>query len=122
MEKPITIYGDGKQVRDVLYVTDLVNAYDLFVQKRDEIHHGVYNIGGGVENTMSLLELLHILEDLTGKRSKITFDNWRPSDQKVYISDISKVKRILGWQPEVSPKEGVGRLAKWVGENIELFE
>jgi CDP-paratose 2-epimerase len=122
MEKPITIYGDGKQVRDVLYVTDLVKAYDLFVQKRDEIHHGVYNIGGGVENTMSLLELLDILEDLTGKRSKITFDNWRPSDQKVYISDISKVKRNLGWRPEVNPKEGVGRLAKWVGENIELFE
>ena len=118
MEKPITIYGDGKQVRDVLYVTDLVNAYDLFVQKREKIHHAVYNIGGGVENTMSLLELLDILEDLTGKRSKITFDNWRPSDQKVYISDISKAKSDFGWKPKVNPKEGVGRLAKWVGETI----
>jgi CDP-paratose 2-epimerase len=119
--KPITIYGDGKQVRDVLYVDDLVKAFDAFVQKRDNIHHDVYNIGGGVENTMSLLELLDILEDLTGKRSKIVFDDWRPSDQKVYISDIAKAKRELGWKPEISPSEGVKKLVEWVEENKELF-
>jgi len=80
-----------------------------------------YNIGGGAENTMSLLELLDILEDSTGKRSKISFDDWRPSDQKVYVSDITKAKRELRWTSEVSPKEGVRKLVGWVEENKELF-
>lgn len=122
MEKPITIYGDGKQVRDVLYVADLVKAFDAFVQKRDEIHHTVYNIGGGAENTLSLLELLDILEDLTGKRSVITFDDWRPSDQKVYISDVTKAQNELGWDPVVDIKEGVSKLVEWINENKWLFE
>ena len=121
LEKPITIYGDGKQVRDVLYVADLVKAFDAFVQKRDKFHHSVYNIGGGAENTMSLLELLDILDDLTGKRSEIKFDKWRPSDQKVYVSDIAKAKRELGWKPEVSPTKGVKRLAEWVEANKGLL-
>ncbi len=121
LDKPITIYGDGKQVRDVLYISDLVKAYDAFLDRRKQVHGGIFNTGGGIENTMSLLELLDILEELTGKRSKITFADWRPSDQKVYISDVSKAKRVLGWEPKVSPKEGVEMLADWVGENNRLF-
>ncbi|RKY96666.1 MAG: nucleoside-diphosphate sugar epimerase, partial [Candidatus Hydrothermota bacterium] len=89
---PITIYGDGKQVRDVLYITDLLNVYDLFKENSKKFRGEVFNIGGGRENTVSLLELLNILEEKIGKRSKITFEDWRPSDQKVYISDISKAK------------------------------
>lgn len=119
--KPITIYGDGKQVRDALYVADLVRAFDAFIQKKDEIHHSVFNIGGGKENVMSLLELLDILEDLTGKKSTISFGYWRPSDQKVYISNITKAKRVLGWRAKVHPKEGVRKLVGWVEENKELF-
>lgn len=119
--KPITIYGDGKQVRDVLYVTDLVKAYDAFIQRRDKIHHGVYNVGGGPNNKMSLLELIEILKDSTGKISPISFDKWRPSDQKVYISNISKAALELGWKPDVGPKDGVTKLAEWVKGNKEIF-
>lgn len=118
LDKPITIYGDGKQVRDVLYVTDLGNAFDAFVQKGG---NGVYNIGGGIEKTLSLLELLDILEEITDKRSVIKYRDWRPSDQKVYISDLDKVQKELGWKPEISAEEGVGMLAEWVQANKNLF-
>lgn len=117
--KPITIYGDGKQVRDMLYVTDLVAAFDAFVQKREKIHHGVYNMGGGAGNTMSVRELLEYLWDLTGKRSEVSCEDWRPSDQKVYISDISKAKKELGWKPVINSKEGVEKLAEWVNSLSE---
>lgn len=120
--KPITIYGDGKQVRDILYVTDLVNAFDSFLQRKNQLSGEVFNMGGGPENTISLLELLDMLEQLTGKRSKISFSNWRPSDQKVYVSNISKAKEKLRWSPKVSPKEGVEKLANWVLENKRLFK
>jgi CDP-paratose 2-epimerase len=117
--KPITIYGDGKQVRDLLYVDDLVQAYDRFVESDSK--HAIFNIGGGQENTTSLLEFLGILEKGIGKMSKVSFSNWRPSDQKVYISDISVVKKKLNWEPKISPKEGVERIIKWVKENIAMF-
>lgn len=119
--KPITLFGDGKQVRDVLYVSDLVRVYDAFIQRRDKIHHGVYNVGGGPNNKMSLLELVEMLKDTTGMKSPISFDKWRPSDQKVYISNISKAALELGWKPEVSPKDGVTKLAEWVSENKGIF-
>ena len=119
LDKPITIYGDGKQVRDVLYVKDLIRAYDLFINSN--LKQAVFNIGGGPENTLSLLGLLDLLEGLTGKRAKISYENWRPSDQKVYISDISKVKEKLRWNPRVDPREGVNKLVKWVRENKGLF-
>jgi len=117
--KPITIYGDGRQVRDLLYVTDLIKAYDKFI--KSDLKHAVFNIGGGVGNTSSLLEFLNLLEKETGKKARITFSNWRPSDQKVYISDISKIKKELGWQPKVSVKQGVKRLITWVKRNRRLF-
>jgi len=95
--KPITIYGNGKQVRDVLNVKDLVNLFDIFIKINKS---GVYNIGGGSENTISLLELLEKLPE-----TEIKFDNWRNSDQKVYISDISKVKKELKWEPKIGVDE-----------------
>ena len=120
LEKPITIYGDGKQVRDVLYVKDLVNAFDLFVNSN--LKQGVFNTGGGANNTISLLELLDLLQKLTGKKSELTFSDWRPSDQKVYISDISKIGEKLDWKPQISPEEGVLKLVEWVKGNKDILK
>ena len=108
-------------MREVLYVTDLVEAFYAFIKKSNSIQNSVYNIGGGVENTLSLLELLDLLEEITGKRSDIRYDKWRPSDQKVYISDLKKAKEELGWKPKVSPREGVKLLVEWVKDNINIF-
>lgn len=119
LDKPITIYGNGKQVRDLLYVDDLIEAYDRFIESN--LRHAVFNIGGGPENTISLLEFLDILEKETGKRSKITYGDWRPSDQKVYISDVSKVTKALNWRPKINPKEGMKKLISWIKDRKELF-
>ena len=112
MGKPITIYGDGKQVRDVLYVDDLVNAYDLFTNSN--LKQGVFNIGGGSENTLSLLELLDLLDNSAVKRTKIVYDEWRLSDQKVYISDIEKANLKLRWKPKIGVEEGIKKLINWI--------
>ncbi len=119
LNQPITIYGDGKQVRDLLYVDDLIEGYDAFV--KSNLKHAVFNIGGGPNNTVSLLEFLDLLQKETGTRMKISFSDWRPSDQKVYISSIAKVKDGLNWQPKVSVSDGVKRLIKWAKENKSLF-
>ncbi len=119
--KPITIYGDGKQVRDMLYVSDLVAAFDAFLERRKQVHHGVFNMGGGPENTLSLLELLDLLKELTGEGPEVSYADWRPSDQRCYISDITRAGEKLGWHPKVAPKEGVEKLVDWIQENKEIF-
>jgi CDP-paratose 2-epimerase len=118
--KPITVYGDGKQVRDVLYVSDLIDAFDKFLNSK--LKHEVFNIGGGPKNTLSLLELLEMLKWMSGMNPKISFAGWRPADQKVYISNINKAKALLNWEPKTSPKDGVGRLENWISNNIRLFK
>jgi CDP-paratose 2-epimerase len=117
--KPVTIYGNGKQVRDMLYVDDLVNAFDRFI--KSDAERGLFNIGGGEGNTISLLEFLDELKLLTGKAPKVTFSDWRPSDQKVYITDIRKVKEKLGWRPQTSVREGIAQLTCWIKENKHYF-
>jgi len=119
MDRKITIFGDGKQVRDVLYVEDLVKAFDAFIQKKTGSN--VFNIGGGPDNTLSLLEFVEIIESKTGNKMTMGFDKWRPSDQKVYISDISKVKGVLGWSPTVTREKGIEKLIEWVGQNRSCF-
>ena len=119
--KDITIYGDGKQVRDVLFVDDLVRAFNHAITNPNIAKGEVFNIGGGQGYTLSLLKLLEILRKLTGKNPGVKFSDWRPHDQKVYISDIRKAKEKLGWEPTVDPEKGVGRLVEWVKENKSLF-
>lgn len=120
LKRPITIYGDGKQVRDILYVEDLVSAYDKFF--KSDIRHDVYNIGGGSENTISLLEFIEMIEGETGLKMEYRFSDWRPLDQKVYISDISKVSKRLDWAPKISPGFGIKLLIEWVKDNIRMFK
>ncbi len=119
--KPITIYGDGRQVRDILYVNDLVNAYELAVKNIKKTAGKVYNIGGGPDNTLSLLELIDYLEKLLGKKIKFSFSGWRQGDQLVYVSDIRKAKKDFGWKPETGVKDGVSELYSWVKDNKNLF-
>jgi len=119
-DKPITIYGNGKQVRDMLYVDDLIEAFNCFLNS--DLKRGLFNIGGGPKNTISLLEFLEELEKLTGKRPKINFADWRPSDQKVYITDTSKLEKTLNWKIKTPVKEGIRKLTQWVQENKIYFE
>ncbi len=117
--KPITIYGNGKQVRDMLYADDLVDAFNRFINSG--LERGLFNIGGGADNTISLLEFLDELQALTGKRPKVKFADWRPSDQKVYITDTSKIEKALNWKIKVGVKDGLRKLADWVKENDRYF-
>ena len=119
--KPLKIYGDGKQVRDVLFVEDLVKCYDMAIKNIDKVSGKAYNIGGGPENQLSLLELISYLEEFLGKKIRYTFHDWRPGDQKVFVCNISKAKREFGWEPKIGVKEGVKKLFDWVNENKKLF-
>jgi CDP-paratose 2-epimerase len=117
--KPVTIYGNGKQVRDMLYVDDLVDAFNRFINS--DLKSGLFNIGGGPDNTISLLEFLDELEILTNKRPKVGFADWRPSDQKVYITDTSKLEKQLNWKTRTRVKDGIAKLSKWVEGNENFF-
>lgn len=113
--KPITIYGDGKQVRDILFITDLLAVFDQAVENIDETKGRVYNIGGGRKNFLSIIELLELMEREPGiKPSEISFDPWRLADQKVYISNSAKARRDFGWMPKVSREEGITKLCHWM--------
>ena len=120
--KGVNIYGDGKQVRDTLFMDDLISAFELAVKHINSTKGKAYNMGGGHKNTISLLELLSLLEKLNGRKIGSKYFDWRPADQKVYISDIAKAKRDFKWEPKVSPQEGIARLHQWVEDNISLFK
>lgn len=119
--KPITIYGDGKQIRDVLHVKDLVRAYEAAAARPDEASGQAFNIGGGPGNTMSLLELLAYLKDELRIDIPLRWDDWRPGDQPVFVCNLAKARERLGWQPRIGVREGVKDLAQWVSQNQALF-
>jgi len=112
--RPITIYGDGKQVRDILYVSDLVEALLLARRHAPTVAGQAFNIGGGPQNTTSLLELLSLIEELEDHAPGVEWGDWRPGDQRYYVSGFTKFQRATGWCPKVSVAEGVRRLHRWL--------
>jgi len=118
----ISIYGDGKQVRDILEVSDLISAYKLAIKKINKTKGEVYNIGGGKENTFSLLELVEYLEKKLNKKISLDFYNWRPGDQKIFVSNNKKFIEDTGWNIKIDKFKGVNRLITWVEKNIELIK
>lgn len=121
-DKPITLYGDGKQVRDILFVDDLVNAFILAQNNIDRISGNAFNIGGGVNNTVSLLELIDMIKIVSGEKPEVRLEDWRSSDQKYYVSNFDKFKAATGWTTTVGPMEGVNKLYEWLLENASPSE
>lgn len=117
--RPLNIYGTGKQVRDILYAADLCRAFDAFFRERKP---GIYNIGGGMETAISLLECIDILKKITGTKPRVNFCPGRKGDLRYFVCDSSKAKRDLNWKAKVSPEEGVTNLVGWIRENIHLFK
>ncbi|MGV3774195.1 MAG: NAD-dependent epimerase/dehydratase family protein [Verrucomicrobiales bacterium] len=112
--EPITIFGDGKQVRDVLFVEDLVNAFLLAQKSIGRISGEAFNMGGGPSHAISLLELLDIIKDLHGRKPEVIFKDWRLADQQYYVSDTRKFSKATGWAPEVRARHGIKRLYEWL--------
>ena len=120
--KPFTIYGDGKQVRDLLYIDDLARAFELAIQHIDRTAGQVYNLGGGPERSLTIwTETRPLLEKLAGRVLNVNYGDWRPGDQRVYLSDIRKAKAEFGWEPRIVPEEGLRKLWEWTQANKHLF-
>ncbi len=117
--RPLSIYGDGKQVRDLLYIDDLVRAYRQAIERIDSVAGQIFNIGGGPEHTISIWHEFHpMLTQLHGSAVPAPrFADWRPGDQRVCILNIDKAQQLLGWSPQVSVASGVERLWQWVAEH-----
>jgi len=119
--KPIYIYGNGKQVRDLLFIDDLVDLYEVIIRKIELAKEKIFNIGGGPKNCASLLQVLEIFKKLGCKPAKLIYKDWRPGDQKIYISDICLANEILGWKPKIDIQRGIGNLFDWVRDNKRII-
>jgi CDP-paratose 2-epimerase len=119
--KPINIYGNGKQVRDVLHVKDLCRAYERAILKQGQISGEALNIGGGPRNTLSLLELIQFIENKLKIRLNLKYSRWRPGDQPLYVSDLRKAKKLLGWEPKISAKKGLAEIIRWSRDHVSLL-
>jgi CDP-paratose 2-epimerase len=119
-QRIITLYGDGMQVRDVLHAEDLVNAFMLAWSNINRLSGRAFNIGGGVERTVSLLELIDLIATVYGVTPTIAFETSRAGDQRYYVSDISAFRQATGWEPRVSPRAGIRRLYDWLLESRRI--
>lgn len=121
--RPITIFGDGKQVRDMLFIDDLLDVYVAVLQRIDKIAGRVYNMGGGPANTISVwTEAGPLIEKLHGSKIPVAYKGWRPGDQKVCVLDNAKARREFGWEPKVGVMDGIEKLYRWVKNNADLFK
>ncbi len=116
--RPITIYGDGLQVRDALHVNDAVAAWLGLLDHIDEVAGRVFNLGGGSQNSVSLLELVALIKQLRGADPQLRFEAWRPGDQPWYVSDIRAISSAIGWQPEISLCDGLATLERWLNHRF----
>ncbi len=117
LEQPFTISGNGKQVRDVLHADDMIRLYFSALDKIESLKGEAFNIGGGVQNSLSLLELFRLLEEILDTRLVYTRLPARESDQRVFIADCGKIERCLGWKPEVDKTTGVKKMLSWIQQN-----
>ncbi len=112
--EPITIYGDGQQVRDILWVDDLVEALRGAMDRIDTVSGKVFNLGGGAGNAVSVGGVVERLRRITGMETPITMADWRPGDQRVYVSDTAKAEALLGWKPRTDWRAGLEKLVEWL--------
>jgi len=119
MDRPLTIFGSGKQVRDILYADDVALVFQAFYEKRSP---GVYNIGGGPAQAISLLECIDIIKDVCGKEIPITFEPDRYGDLRYFVCDVGKARHELDWEPAVPPRPGIERLLEWIQQERHLFQ
>ncbi|HEY4087998.1 MAG TPA: NAD-dependent epimerase/dehydratase family protein [Bryobacteraceae bacterium] len=119
-KRPIIVYGDGMQVRDILFADDLVEAFLLAQANIDTLSGQAFNIGGGLGNTISLVELLDLIAQFQGERPRVSLEDWRTADQRYYVSDIRRFKAATGWAPKVSARAGIERLFHWLAETRGL--
>ncbi len=121
--RPIAIYGDGKQVRDVLHVDDLMRAYEIAFARADQLAGQAFNIGGGPANTLSIWQQFGaLLSELAQRSLLVEYGDWRPGDQRIFVSDIRKATEQLDWTPQITPQAGIASLYKWVEANATLFD
>jgi CDP-paratose 2-epimerase len=116
---PLTIFGTGKQARDILHISDLVAAFDAFYKTKKA---GVYNIGGGRPTLISLVECITLIEKILGKKTKVRYEPSRLGDLIYFACCTRRARTRLKWKPRVMPREGIGELATWVQRNASLFE
>jgi CDP-paratose 2-epimerase len=115
---PIRIFGTDKQVRDILYASDAVQAFDAFLKNQEP---GIYNIGGGLDAAISIKECLDQIAEISGKKQSISLEPARHGDLWYFVSDIRKARKQLGWEPQVRPHAGIEKLVFWIESNLHLF-
>jgi CDP-paratose 2-epimerase len=119
--KKIKLFGNGKQVRDVLHVKDLANLINISIKKINIIKGHAFNIGGGKKNTLSLLELINIIENKLKTKIIFSINKERFGDQKYFVNDLSKIKKMTGWQPKISVSNGLTRCIDWIKSNQKII-